>query len=281
MAKKGIPKRGRGSGAPSRRDPLPPLGMPPEPSLVPPSGFDGIRKRLFTPIKIPAWALILYAIFSQIPDFFSRIQWWIESVGSTRSYIGLVTSMIASPYFSAALVIIGVLWLLFVGEPKVGVLRSYCWLYVGWSMVALLVIAVIISCTFGYAVSVLGPRQVTPDQKKRFINASRLIAGGPYKIYIDINLTCPDCAVYAGRLEALVGGSPKWQVEPGGNVGGPNYFAPSGIAVLADSGASSAVKGLTTALDAASIRYNVINQPINIPSASNAVHLVVMPKSDE
>jgi hypothetical protein len=113
------------------------------------STFARRLRAAFTARKIPAWVFILYAIFREIPDFDSRIRFWLETTKYMGGYLGTVAAVLASPYFAPGLAGVAVLYLLFVGEPKKGVQRHVFWPYAAWIVLALCVSALAITAGWG------------------------------------------------------------------------------------------------------------------------------------
>jgi hypothetical protein len=108
-----------------------------------------IRSILFGRIKLPGWAAILFAIITGIPDWKSRLDFWLGAVVAAGGYLGMVAAAIASPYFSPGLALAGLAYLLFVGEPKKGVQRHPWWPYVGWSIVSICFAATALTAIIG------------------------------------------------------------------------------------------------------------------------------------
>jgi hypothetical protein len=74
--------------------------------------------RLFSRWKLPGWAFILFALFEELPDWHHRVSFWIDILHNANSELTMFADVISSSYFSPSLAVIGVLWLIFVGEPK-------------------------------------------------------------------------------------------------------------------------------------------------------------------
>lgn len=108
-----------------------------------------IRTILFGRIKLPGWAAILFAIITGIPDWKSRLDFWLGAVVAAGGYLGMVAAAIESPYFSPGLALAGLAYLLLVGEPKKGVQRHPWWPYVGWSVVSICFAATVITAIIG------------------------------------------------------------------------------------------------------------------------------------
>jgi hypothetical protein len=124
----------------------------PTPPAPPARAQPSSRRRisaLFTQPKLPAWAFILLGMIQWIPDWKSRIEFWLDAARSTGGYMGTVAAAIASPYFSVGLSVFGVAWLIFIGEPAQGVQRDPRWRFVGWSVFAVCLTAIIVTAGSG------------------------------------------------------------------------------------------------------------------------------------
>jgi hypothetical protein len=106
--------------------------------------------RLFTRPKLPGWAFFLFLAIQWIPDWKSRVDFWLDAAEKAGGYSGQAATVISSPYFSLGVAGIGVLWLAFVGEPSRGILRDPRWRYIGWSIVAILMAVVSLTVGYGY-----------------------------------------------------------------------------------------------------------------------------------
>jgi hypothetical protein len=106
--------------------------------------------RLLTePIKLPGWAAAVLAIVIFLPDWHARIEFWLNVVKGIGGYSGMLAAVLASPYFSPALFVSGIVWVLLVGEPKKGVQRRHWLRYIGWSIFAICLTAVILTAGYG------------------------------------------------------------------------------------------------------------------------------------
>lgn len=102
------------------------------------------------PIKLPGWAALLLFVYTIIPDTISRLSFWIETAKTTGGYIAYAATAVSSPYFGPALLVAGLGWILFVGEPAKGVQRHHWLRYIGWSVIAVCVTAIIVTATYGW-----------------------------------------------------------------------------------------------------------------------------------
>ena len=121
-------------------------GIPPPPKPV----WWQRPRRLLTKPKLPGWAFLLLLVVEGVPDWKSRLDFWLDAAQKAGGYSGQAATVISSPYFSLGVAGIGILWLAFAGEPAHGVLRDPRWRYLGWSMVAILVIVVSLTVARGY-----------------------------------------------------------------------------------------------------------------------------------
>jgi hypothetical protein len=107
----------------------------------------GLRSR----IKWPGWSFIILGILTWIPDWKSRLDFWVDIAHSSGTgLIGMGATIIASPYFSPALIAIGLGYLALVGEPKRGVQRHPWWPYIGWIAFVLCATAMFVTTVVGY-----------------------------------------------------------------------------------------------------------------------------------
>lgn len=62
--------------------------------------------------------------------------------------LGMIATVVASPFFGIAMVGYGVLHLLFVGESKQAT-RHHAWIYIGWAIFAICFVTIIGSVSYG------------------------------------------------------------------------------------------------------------------------------------
>jgi hypothetical protein len=225
-----------------------------------PKSLAPLLRRITRPIKIPAWVAFAVAIYSGVPDFFGRAEWWLERASEARGVIPMIAAVILWPYFAPTVAVTGLLWLVFVGEPKQRT-ASQTVLVIGWLAAAILVAAILIAIAFGYTASIYGPRVVLPKQQERFDTAAKLPPGTKIVVEVSGDMGCPDCDEYANKISDLINSAPGWSMPIKGSIMGPNYRAPSGIAIMVFGDESDAQSRLCAAFDAAGIMYDIVKFP--------------------
>jgi len=98
------------------------------------------HQRLLGRWKWPGWAAIGLGS-GRIFHLGEDIDFALNVVRSLGGELGVLATVLASPFFSLALIVYGVLHLIFVGEPKQA-LRHRAWTYVSWSIVAVCFVAI-------------------------------------------------------------------------------------------------------------------------------------------
>jgi len=107
----------------------------------------GLRSR----IKWPGWSFIILGILTWIPDWKSRLDFWIDIAHSSgNGLIAMGATIIASPFLSPTLIAIGLGYLALVGEPRRGVQRHPWWPYVGWIAFGFCATAIFVTTVVGY-----------------------------------------------------------------------------------------------------------------------------------
>jgi hypothetical protein len=107
----------------------------------------GLRAR----IKWPGWGFIILGTITWVPDWKSRLDFWLDIARSTSGgLIAMGARIFASPFFSPTLIVIGLVYLGLVGEPRRGVQRHPWWPYVGWIAFGLCVTAIFVTGVVGY-----------------------------------------------------------------------------------------------------------------------------------
>jgi hypothetical protein len=134
--------------------------IPPQISAPPKRTWPQRVRALFAqPIKLPGWATIFLFFIIQIPDWKSRIDFWLDVAKSSGGYFAMIATVIASPYFSPAMAVTGLLWIAFVGEPDKGVQRHHWLRYLGWAVFSICLTVLILTVGYG-AFQVLVHEQV-------------------------------------------------------------------------------------------------------------------------
>lgn len=84
----------------------------------------GLRSR----IKWPGWSFIILGILTWIPDWKSRLDFWVDIAHSSGTgLIAMGATIIASRFFSPALIAIGLGYLALVGEPTCPFTAASTW----------------------------------------------------------------------------------------------------------------------------------------------------------
>jgi hypothetical protein len=133
-------------------EPTLPLDLPeaPKPPKRPRRSRRERVKAVFThPIKLPGWAVLLYVAIQAIPDWKSRLDFWLGVAKGTGGYLAMAATVIASPYFTPSLLAAGIAWIVLAGEAPRGVQRHHWLRYVGWSVVSVCLTIVFITAGYG------------------------------------------------------------------------------------------------------------------------------------
>ena len=185
--------------------------------------WNAARRRLFTPIKLPAWAFYAVAAYRLIPDLFGETDWWWARARDVGGYIGLGAAVIASPYFALCLIGGATAWLLWAGEPKTA-MRHPSLRYIGWGIASVIVLGTLAIAEAAYVISLTGTqRHLTLDQQRIITSEARALS--PYFYYPDgkraIGLTVmavdtPEANAYAIQImRALIVGKIATVSTPG------------------------------------------------------------------
>jgi hypothetical protein len=153
----------RGRARPPQPPPLSPPASPPKKT------FQRIVARfrlLFAPRRFPAWILFLLAVINKIPD----VDFWVRTAGAQGGMaMSWVAALLQAPLFSPALAGSGVLYLLFVGEPKRAI-RNPGLQVIGWSVSGICLLVLIVTASIGFGIQAqthFSPWVLTDDQQTR------------------------------------------------------------------------------------------------------------------
>ena len=194
----------------------------PSPAGVAPSWRSRVRG-LFRRWKVPGWLAFIYVALSLIPDVSSRINFWLDAAKVGGAYMTTAATILSFPYFNGGLLVFGLLWLLFVGEPIRGVQR-HPWLQVaGWAIFVFFVSTVVLVAGYGYfeirvsevaADNSRGDRHIDPQAYLNLINYLRPIAS-EFTRGIDVDsVDTPEANAYAIEImRAMVQGGLKVQSQ--------------------------------------------------------------------
>ena len=142
--------------APSAMVPVAPAPAPPEIKLT-----DRARALFTRRITLPGWALLLVGAFNFIPDFKGRIEFWTATTKAMGGHLAMVAVIVASPYFAAGLIVAGISYLLFVGQPKQA-LQHPIWALLGL-IVSIVSIAALVAVA-GYGAFEIELRRLANDR---------------------------------------------------------------------------------------------------------------------
>jgi hypothetical protein len=97
----------------------------------------------------PAWLLGLYSAFTFIPDFKRRLTFWLDAASAAESHFKMVETILLSPYFSSGLFAASALYIILVGQPKNGLLKSSFLIIAAWIASAGLITVVVGAAAYG------------------------------------------------------------------------------------------------------------------------------------
>jgi hypothetical protein len=106
-------------------------------------------RRPFIPRKWPGWATVALGLSERLLPWEDRVRFFYDVVREMGGDIGTVASLIESSIFSVVLVLAGLAYVIFVGEPEKGVQRHPWWPYIGWSVFGLCFTAMIVTAGYG------------------------------------------------------------------------------------------------------------------------------------
>lgn len=78
---------------------------------------------LFRKYKIPGWLFVSYWVILTIPDIKSRLDFWTGALKHFGPTMVIIAQTLQNPIFGFIVLVTGVLYLIFAGEPKKGTLN--------------------------------------------------------------------------------------------------------------------------------------------------------------
>jgi hypothetical protein len=211
-----------------------------------------------------------------------------ESAGGTPA---MLTTAILWPWTGIILIVFGVLYVVFVGEPPSGVQRHPWWPYVGWAIVAFVFVSMVGTAIYGAValrpvadlearLAKLEPRRLSVEQRR--IITSTLVDSserlGDISIELISVLTCGDCNQYTADFGETLSGV-KWKIKETGGIA-ITGTSPKGLAILTPDSANPLpeAKALADALTAAKIPFD-LNSPGWTPKEFPRVQILISTRS--
>ena len=77
-----------------------------------------MRRRLFSRRTLPGWISLLVGLAWRALDYIGRVQLGFDLVKEMDGKIGALTSVVVSPFFSVALVALGLIFIASVPETR-------------------------------------------------------------------------------------------------------------------------------------------------------------------
>jgi hypothetical protein len=174
----------------------------PEPPRDP---YGEFKHRLFRRAKIPAWVLIGYGLVIDLLALNEVVRIMALQLQQVGQWAAVAMLILGSPYLGTVLVMAGILYLIFVGEPK-SPLRSRAWPYIAYSTVLLLIASTLIAGSAIYVISQISPIRVLTERQKNIISKeAKSLAPLMYKDKAAICLTVfsidtPEANQYASYI---------------------------------------------------------------------------------
>jgi hypothetical protein len=176
-----------------------------------------------------------------------------------------------SQWIALALIAFGLLYIIFVGEPRSGVQRHPFLPYLGWIIVAFVATVTLVVSVAGYTVSTFGPRILTVEQAA---SIKKGLAGSAGTVSVLNDMACSDCGPYGNQISRAIDSAPGWHSGVGSVLG--HAAVTHGIGVRGDQPELSIV---LSALWAAHLNAEEIPQRVSaFESHSPAVEIVISPK---
>jgi hypothetical protein len=171
-------------------------------------------RRFFAENKWPGLVAILYGAFNWIPDFQSRVQFWLGAAKMLGGKTEIIATVFASPLFGLCLVVAGFAYVLSVGEKRV-LARSPIWPILGWLACGTVVLGFSAMLLVGYVVTQLGPRHLTNEQKSSFKHVFSAGTDLSPVIWIVSYPECFECRAYVWEFAVTINEIPKLKQKVG------------------------------------------------------------------
>ena len=117
-------------------------------------------ERLLSWVGLPGWAIVilggLWDIFIAVPEIHHAIEFWLGAAEHVGGSMTRIAAIITSPWFGLGLVVLGMGYLVFVGEPRWQIRHPLAPLF-GWTVVGVAVLAFVFVMGAGYAAVQLDP----------------------------------------------------------------------------------------------------------------------------
>jgi hypothetical protein len=108
-----------------------------------PMGIGTLIRSGFSTRKLAGYAISALGLLWEIGDWGGRLDFFVrvaESMGATPA---MIATAITSPWTGIVLIVTGITYVVFVGEPEKGVQRHPWWPYVGWTIFAVSLISLV------------------------------------------------------------------------------------------------------------------------------------------
>jgi hypothetical protein len=100
-------------------------------------------------IKRSGWLLFVLGLLWSIPEWKHNFEFSLTMLSDMGGFLAPVAAVLLWPYFGYVLMTAGLGYVLFVGEPKQGIVHQPWWPIVGWSIFGLCLTAIIITTGWG------------------------------------------------------------------------------------------------------------------------------------